>query len=307
MKKSIKLFSLISLLFFAADRIVYNTISSIDKQVFTGQTGGKVNQFLTLKDSVNLLVFGNSRASHHLDTKLLDSISYNAGADGSRIGYSTALVSVLEKKEQTILVHIDHWDIYDSEYKGKDVLSFLSLASKNEDISRFISEIHPKEIYTSKIFNCYVYNGKFLSLLKNYFSPKYDVNHYYGYDPLTPNQEQKEIFKKLIDKTDFKNFNYSDSISILPNPIVDSFIEKIKVKCKKNNSKLVFFTSPTLKNNQEGLLLKTKEYFNSKGVIYYDYSKFIDISDVSNWQDFTHMSEKGANLFTKKIKEDILN
>ena len=301
MKKSIKLFLLLILLFFAADRIVYSGIRSIDKKVFTGQSGGKVNHFLSLKDSVNLLVFGSSRALHHLDSKVLDTLSYNIGVDGTRIGYSAALISSLNKKEQIILVHIDPSAIYNSEYKGDDILSLLNVARRNENMSNFISDVYPEEIYLSKIFNCYVYNGKVLGLIKNYLLTSYNYKDYSGYDPISPSQEQKQIFKKLIDKTDFSEFKYN-SISNLPSPLVDKFISKIKEKCQKNKSKLIFFTSPTLKKIDDNLRLKTKEYFNSKSILYYDYSEFIDITNLDNWKDFTHLSEQGANLFSKEMR-----
>lgn len=301
MKKSIKLFLILCLMFFLTDRLVYSGLKRIDKKVFTGQNGGKVNQFLSLKDSVNLLVFGSSRAVHHLDTKSLDTLSYNIGVDGTRIGFSATLISSLNKKNQTILVHIDPSAIYNSEYNGDDILGLLNVARRNEDVSDFISDFYPEEIYLTKIFNCYVYNGKVLGLLKNYLVPKYNYKNYYGYEPIIPSPEQKQIFQKLIDKTDFSEFKYN-SISNHPNHLVDKFISKIKEKCQENKSKLIFFTSPTLKKNEDKLLLKTKEYFNTKEITYYDYSKFIDITDKDNWKDFTHLSNKGASLFTKEFQ-----
>ena len=306
MKKSIKLFLILVIMFFAADRLIYSLIRTIDKKVLTGQSGGKVNQFLSLKDSVNLLVFGSSRALHHVDPKVLDTLSYNIGVDGTRIGYSAALISSLYKKEQIILVHIDPSAIYNSEYNGDDILSLLKVAKRNKKINNFINDVYPEEIFLSKIFNCYVYNRQVIGLVKNYLAPKYNHKDYSGYDPIIPSQEQKQIFKKLIDKTDFSQFKYN-SISNHPNPLVDKFILTINKKCKLNNSKLVFFTSPSLKKNEDKLRLKTKEYFKFKGIMYYDYSEFIDISNLDNWKDFTHMSKNGADLFTKEVKDNILS
>ena len=304
MKKSIKLFLILILVFLITDRLVYSSLKSIDKKVFTGQSGGKVNQFLSLKDSVNVLVFGSSRALHHVDPTELDSLSYNIGVDGTRIGYSAALISSLSKKEQTILVHIDPSAIYNSDYNGDDILGLLNVAKRNKDISNFISDVFPEEIYLSKIFNCYVYNGKVLGLLKNYFIPKDNYEDSNGYEPIIPSIEQKQIFKKLIDKTDLLQFKYN-KISNLPNPLVDKFILTINKKCKLNNSKLVFITSPSLKKNDDKLRLMTKEYFKSRRIVYYDYSEYIDITDLDNWKDFTHLSAKGAKLFSKELRSKL--
>ncbi|TBN06538.1 hypothetical protein EYD45_01245 [Hyunsoonleella flava] len=300
MKKSLKTSIVLIVLFFATDLVVFNCLKRIDEKVLTGQGVGKVNHFLSLKDSVNLLVFGSSRALHHVNPKVLDDNSYNMGADGKRLGYSAALISSLNKNEQIILVHIDPKSIYNSEYKGEDILGLLNVTKRNNDIDDFIFENFPKEIYLSKIFKCYVYNGKVLSLIKNFLTPKYNYEGYIGYDPIIPSRGQKQIFKNLIDKTDFSAFKY-DGISKLPNPLIDKFINEIKEKCDKNNSKLVFFTSPSLIKNEKNLLLKTKEYFKYNEIQYFDFSSFIDISDINNWKDFTHLSGKGADLFSKEL------
>jgi hypothetical protein len=300
MRDSIRLFIILVLLFFAADRLVYTLIRQIDENVFTGQSGGKVNQFLSLKDSVTTLVFGSSRALHHVDTKQIDSNSYNIGVDGTRIGYSAALISSLHKKEQNILVHIDPSAIYNIDYNADDMLGLLNVAKRNKEIGDFIKEIYPKEIYLSKIFNCYVYNGKILGLVKNYFVKSNYSNDYYGYDPIVPSKEQKEIFKKLIAKTDFDTFEYQN-IYEYPNPLVEKLIISIQEKCKENNSNLIFFTSPSLQKNPEYLKAKTKDFFNSKGIRYYDFSEFIDMLNLDHWKDFTHLSEEGAKLFSKEL------
>lgn len=304
MKKSLYLFLSIAVLFFSTDRIVHLGLSNINKKVFSGQSGGKTNHFLSLKDSVNLLVFGSSRAYHHLDPRVLDSLSFNMGADGTRIAYSAALISSLKKENQIILVHIDPSAIYNAKYDGEDILGLVNLAHNNSTISNSISEIYPKEILLSKIFKCYAYNGKVLGLLKNYFIPKYDFKNYSGFDPILPSKEQKQIFNRLIKKTDFSKFKYNSEI-LIPNKLVESSISKIKKTCELNNSKLIFFTSPTLKKNDTSLIFATKKYFNLKGIPYYDYSTFLDISNTENWKDFTHLSAKGANLFSQKVKLEL--
>ena len=112
MKKSLQLFLMFLVLFFIADRLIYLGLKTIDKKVFTGQSVGKVNQFLSLKDSVKLLVFGSSRANHSINNLLLDSSSYNIGVDATKTAYATALISSLNKKGQSIIVHIDQNTIF---------------------------------------------------------------------------------------------------------------------------------------------------------------------------------------------------
>ncbi|MDO5980490.1 hypothetical protein [Flavivirga spongiicola] len=302
MKKIIKLILILAIVFFITDRVVYLAIKTFDKKVFTGQSVGKVNQFLLLKDSVDLLVFGSSRANHHLDNRLLDSSSYNMGVDGTKIGYSAALIATLNKKRQNIFIHIDPDMLFDSEYKGDDISILLNLIKRNKKIDEFIFDFLPQENYLSKIFNCYAYNGKVLGIARNYIAPTYDFNNYNGYDPLYPSKEQAKIFKELKEKDSLHGF-HNDSFNSSPNQLTNELINRIIIKCEENNSRLVFFTSPTLIKHKNKVKFNIREYFRGKEVKYYDFSDILDNENIGNWKDFTHLSEKGARIFSNQFKD----
>ena len=307
MKKSIQLLLILAIVFFVTDRLICMCLKEIDKKVFTGQSVGKVNHFFSLKDSVNMLIFGSSRANHHIDNTVLDITSFNMGVDGTRIGYSAALISTLKKKGQILLVHIDHEILYDSEYDGSDMLSLMNMTQRNADITTFMYKFFPEEIYISKALNCYIYNGKVLGILKNYVAPNYDYNRYSGYDPLFPNLEQRNIFNKMV-KSDSLKLEQDDLAAVSDlevNPLINKFIGEIIEHCKTNNSRLVFFTSPKLRKIHNNVRNKTKQYFESKNISYYDYSEFFKEYNADYWKDFTHMSAQGATVFTKALKEKI--
>lgn len=304
MKKSINIFLVFCLTFFVTDWIVSKGIETIEKKVYTGQSVGKVNQFMSVKDSVDLIVFGSSRASHHVDVKTLNKNSYNMGVDGTRIGYCATLVSSLKKKEQVVMVHIDPITLFGNNYEGEDVLGLLHLSSRNKDIKNVIEDIYPSEIFLSKIFKCYKYNGKLFGILKNFFKPNYEYRNYYGFDPLFPTNEQKEIFRKIISKTELSTY-MNNSVSNNPSITTDDFISKIKQKCNENKSKLIFFTSPTMKRNSDELISKTRAYFISKEIDYYDYSDFSKVEEYDNWRDLTHLSDEGAKIFSNELSKII--
>lgn len=302
MKKSFQLFLALIIVFVVSDRLIYYGLNTIDKSVFSGQVTGKANQFLQIKDSVDLLVFGSSRANHHVNNLFIDSSSFNMGVDATKIAYSAALISTLNKPNQYILVHIDQMRLFNNEYRGKDVLSLINLVNREENIKKLIHELFPEEIYLSKISNCYVYNGKALSVLKNYFFPKYDYQSYFGYDPLYPSIEQKKIFNELFQKRNESSYSLKTANTDLVNPVLDHLITIIQEKCKTNNSRLIFFTSPTLNKTNPSVRVKVKEYFLSKNIDYFDYSDFIDDSNLENWKDFSHLSSQGANLLSKELQ-----
>ncbi|TYA71877.1 hypothetical protein [Seonamhaeicola marinus] len=259
-----------------------------------------------MKDSVNLLVFGSSRANHHINTELIDSLSFNMGVNGTRLGYSSVLISTLKKKNQTILVHVDPNILFSENYEAKDILSLKNWAPRIESIENNIYELYPQDINISYFLKSYLYNGKVLGIIKNYFKPGYDVTKYYGYDPIHPTDEQRQIFEKILSKTN-KEALTLDLKSEEVNPLMDKFIRNIKKKCYNNKSRLLFFTSPTCKILSNDLKVKAEKYFKLNDINYKDYSTYIDTGNLEYWKDLTHMSHKGASMFSKKLLEDISN
>ena len=306
MKKTIQLLLILAIAFFVVDRLVCLGLEQIDERVFTGQSVGKVNHFLSIKDSVDLLVFGSSRANHHIVNNMLSTSSFNMGVDGTRIGYSAALISTLKKKKQTILVHVDQDRFFNSDYDGSDMLSLINLTKRNDELNWFINDFFFDEIYLSKIINSYIYNGKALGVLKNFVVPGYNYRLYNGYDPLVPSEEQKKVFEKMVKfKSSEDLYDEYLSTDIEINPVIDVFINRIIQSCKKNDARLIFLSSPTLIERNRKIDLTIKKYFESKDVSYYDYSCFFERFNAAYWKDFTHMSEVGANAFSKALKEEL--
>ena len=306
MKKSLKLLLFFIIVFLVADRFVAFSLRKIDEKVKTGQSVGKVNHFLSVKDSLDVLVFGSSRANHHVDNITLSKSSYNIGIDGTKIGNSAILISTLRKKGQNILVHVDYNTLYDSSYTGDDMLGLKNLITRNEIIKAKIRQFFPEEINLSKVSNSYVYNGKVLGMIKNYFSPNYDYRNYNGYDPLYPSDEQISIFEKLVKENELPVFTDDELDISSPSSKFDGFVDIIIDICKNNNSNLIFFTSPNLKVIDSKYRNATKSYFDSKGVKYFDFIDLVDATDISYWKDFTHMSHKGALKLTKELKTHLV-
>lgn len=304
MKKTLVLTFLLIAGYFATDRLVFAGLRYLDKNVYTGQASGKVNQFLALKDSVNTLVFGSSRANHHVDIKELDSSGFNMGLDATKMAYAAALIETLSKKGQQIFVHIDPNTLLDpyNEYKGKDCLNLINLSDSEPGIRTVIHKLYPEELILTHISKSYMYNGKSLGFLKNYFKPSYNYKNYRGFDPLFPSETQKQVFLKLW-KTKGKDAIGYDNIKGI-NPVVEDLIIRIKNKCKANGARLVFFTSPTLNQINPEIMDATNNFFKSKGITYLDYTHLFEDFNPEYWKDLTHLSATGAKVFTKKLKTD---
>ncbi|WP_340063266.1 hypothetical protein [Ascidiimonas aurantiaca] len=306
MKKSLTLSFILIISYLLVDRLTYGLLKQVDKRVFTGQITGKVNQFLTLKDSVNTLVFGSSRANHHIDVSIFDSTAYNMGVDGTKLAYAAALVETLKKKGQNILVHVDQLRMFNNkdEYTGKDCLSLINLAEDYEEIYSVIYELYPEELRILWFSKSYMYNGKALGFLKNYWKPSYDYQKYNGYDPLIPTGEQEKIFAGLMENKGPDRMGYDSTLEL--NPVVEKMILRIQKKCEENNNMLIFFTSPTLNHINPDLQEATTQFFKEKGILYLDYTHLFEEFNPKLWKDFTHMSAFGAETFTRRLKHDVL-
>ncbi|WP_418501153.1 hypothetical protein [Flagellimonas sp.] len=303
-KKSFLLFLTIVAVFFITDRAVYLMLHRIEKEVFTGQSVGKANLFNKVKDSVELLVMGSSRAARHVDPDLFPLSGYNMGMDGTHLGYATALLSSLNRKGQTILVHVDHHEVFNADYMGEDMLALLNESMDSEEMEGFINEYYPEDILLSKMTNCYVYNGKVLGMFKNAFMDSGVSKPTNGFSPLTPSAQQKQTFEQILEKEGItQNIEMPDTLVV--NEKFESMVDFAIETAKRNNSKLIFFTSPSLNKVKKGARQRTTDFFNSKGLLYLDDLDFFKEFDIDYWKDRSHMSKLGAEIYSTKLEKDI--
>lgn len=298
--KSLKLFLIIVVSLFVTDRLVYLILHHIEEEVFTGQSVGKANVFVKVKDSVDLLVLGSSRAARHIDPDVFSMKGYNMGMDGTHLGYAAALMATLERKGQTILVHVDHQEVYDVGYQGDDMLALLNETMDSKKMEDFVRQYYPEEIFLSKFSNCYVYNGKVLGMIKNAVLTKDSSELSNGFSPLSPSAQQKQTFQQILDRDGiFQNLE-------IPHPLVvnnrfESFVDFAMTIAKRNNSRLMFFTSPSLNKVDDKVRKRTADFFAAKNIKYLDDLDFFTDFNIDLWKDRSHMSKVGAKLYSKKL------
>lgn len=302
MKKSILLFFGTLLTFLIFDRIVTMVISNAEKKIFIGSSIGKVNQFSKVKDSVDVLVLGSSRALHHVDTRNFGESAFNIGADGKKVAYCAALSSMLQKKGQIVLVHIDHNRVFDKDYEGRDGKGLLYKAESNENLSEFYKTKFPTEYFISKGVHSYPYNGKALIILKN-FLVKDSVNQS-GYEPIFPTEEQKAVFANMF-KEEKSQMNIGITKPLSIGDEFEKYVDYIQETAVANGSKLVFFTSPSLSKVDGEVHDKVGKFFENRGILYLDHLDYFENQDLTLWKDYTHLSAKGANLYTGFLKAQL--
>jgi hypothetical protein len=291
------------------DRVVFSGFNKISDRVFSGQTVGKLNQYLKIKDSLEIIVYGNSRANHHINTAQINKNSFNMGVDGTSIAYSGTLIKLLSnKKKQIILLHIEPEEVFNKNYSGNDIKFLKIKYNRNSTIKEEIDKIKQNNFFQNFYYSL-SYNGVFGGIIKNYFEPNYNYKTYFGYDPIYVNKNQKEIFKKIVNEKKFTDNASSQRVfemcknDLEINKIYSNYINELKDFCLTNNKKLMIFTSPYFFENCKIYNEKLKEILKTKKIDYYDFSDlFKENNQLKFWKDSSHLSSLGAEIFTEEIK-----
>lgn len=147
--KSLKLAIIIVLVLFLLDKIVFFALLSIDKKVLSGEGVGKINQFDLVKDTTKYIIFGNSRANHHIDPAVFGKSAYNIGVGGRKMAYSATLIQTLpKKKKQFVMLQIDPVYVFDTSYVGSDIDALYVKYHQNEVIKSKIDEINRENVFS---------------------------------------------------------------------------------------------------------------------------------------------------------------
>src|SRR5690606_3355597 len=190
---------------------------------------------------------------------------------------------------------------FDVTYFGNDVESLRTKYNRNSIIKKDINKLNQNNIlqnfYWSLSYNHYV-----LGILKNYFKPGYDYKNYSGYDPLVVSENQAIILKNKLKNSE----NNECTEPLLDNEIYVHSLKELKSFCEANNKTLILFSSPILDDDCKNDNIQFKELMEEKGFTYYDFTDYFknDYS-LEYWKDRTHLSHKGAEMFSSMMKEKL--
>ncbi|WP_339624083.1 hypothetical protein [uncultured Winogradskyella sp.] len=301
LKQLLKLIALILVLSYTIDKVAFFSLNAISDNVMSGQAIGKLNQFLKVKDTTNLLVFGNSRANHHIVVDKLNPNAYNMGINGIGIAYNSTLINTLNpKKKQTVIVHVDTKNFFNDTYDGSDIRGLKTKYNRIDKITSALNE-SGKISSLQNIFYTMNYNGSAVGILKNFIKPKYNHLSYNGYDPLVVSKSKTEVRDYML-KNDIAE-KCTDNHKV--NPTALAFLEKIEsfTEESKNNKTFIFVTSPI---HNDACAVDNKilaDILNKKNLTFWDFTNLYKTNndDSSLWKDKTHMSNLGAEKFTTHL------
>ena len=301
-KKLLKIIALVLLISYGLDKLVFFSLNKISDKVMTGQSIGKLNHFLSLKDNADFLVFGNSRANRHIDVNLFSDNGYNMGIDGIGIAYNSTLINTLDKdKEQLILVHIDTKNFFDKDYDGSDIRGLKTKYHRDSNITEALDNSGMLSVL-QKFYYSMNYNGSAIGIIKNYFKPSFNYKTYNGYDPLTVSETQESmrdtVLSNALTSEDCTGTHEVNTLAL-------DYLKSIKAFTDKSpNKTFLFVTSPMYNDTCSKDNEKLAEIMQDLGLNYWDFTNlYKDTKDNSYWKDATHMSKKGAEAFSLYLLE----
>lgn len=197
--KQIKTVALFLLLLFALDRACGLVLSTFFSRIEAGESsGGLVNLALKNKDA-SVIVFGNSRARHHVTPLTMESILgtkvHNAGSQGQGIHYQRVLEALLLDAGTSARVFVKVLDIRDLESDaivGANSLSpFYGRNARADEILTSASLFSPLKYQ----LHTYRYNSLLLPIVRNVISPEKSEGD--GFKPLVGNKVELDKSKQL--------------------------------------------------------------------------------------------------------------
>lgn len=300
-KKLIKITVLVLLFSYSMDKLIFFGMNALSDKVMTGQAIGKLNHFLAQKDTADFLVFGSSRANHHIDVGMFTNHGFNAGVDGTRIAYTSALIGTLPKhKKQTIMVHIDVSDFFDESYDGSDIRALKTKYNRNHEITQALDRSGQISIL-QKFYYSMNYNGSLLGIIKNYIRPNYDYTNYNGYDPLVVNKTQENMRDVVLDKAKSKDSCFENHNV---NKLALEYLKTIKSYADNSpNKTFLYVASPIYNDFCDTNNVRFDSIMKDYGLTYWDLTNLYKTSKNSYWKDATHMSKEGAEAFSAYLIE----
>jgi len=304
-------------LFFIADFIFYIGFKKlVFSKTFSGELGGKVNEYLYHQRNVDFIIMGNSRAKYQINPTKLNNFyngnGFNIAISGvGGIVYNDILLDVLKQKKRlpkAIILQIDAV-AFESENAEKNnglpdnesfavngLLPFYE--SKMQRFNYYINYIPVQEKWKF-CFKSFSFNGKVINLLFNRLGKKEgpnDIKGYVGLNTFLKNEKESKYQEETSDINSRVELRKSKLIAL------NAFLEV----CKDNNIKLITVLSPSYNNVLYRPLYNKQliKYLEAKKVIVINYANINSMQNISGgiyWKDETHLNDMGASIFSDTL------
>jgi hypothetical protein len=245
------------------------------------------------KKSADVLILGSSTANHHYNSKMMeDSLGmsvYNSGLDGRDLIYFDVVLQSAIERQKPKYVFLDIGDVHLNGNWINRIGDTKLYYGKNDAVTHYYDEETDWQQRLKLVSSTYRYNKTLSYLIRVGLDKPNTLN---GYAPLNGHRAnfERTITKEFTaDAKELKHLNHIVSL------------------CKENDITLILVQSPQSDDNvafnnwleefatehQTVLLQENKNeyYFNNPSLFY----------------DGSHLNSEGANVFTERIVNSIIN
>lgn len=245
------------------------------------------------KKNADVLILGSSTANHHYNSKMMeDSLGmsvYNSGLDGRDLIYFDVVLQSAIKRQKPKYVILDIGDVHLNGNWINRIGDTKLYYGKNDAVTHYYDEETDWQQQLKLVSSTYRYNKTLSYLIRVGLDKPNTLN---GYAPLTGN-------RSTFDRTVTKDFKADATELMHLNHIVslceDNGIKLILVQSPQSNDNVTFdnWLEEFATEHQTVLLQENKNeyYFNNPSLFY----------------DGSHLNSEGANVFTERIVNSIIN
>jgi len=257
--------------------------------------------------NADVLIFGNSRAQHHYDSRIISAAlnmsCYNAGEDGGHcIIFPYAQIKIITERYSPKIIILEFSGVFN--YPGAyDRLSILLPYYKEYPEIRSLIQLRSRFERIKLISSIYPFNSNVIDIIRFHTNIPEDFD---GYIPLKKMlnidllKPEPEIVRKSEIKTQVADTNMVNAL------------ENIIRICKRKNISLFIIISPTFHsvNEKQGPLSPAAELaldiIHRNQVNYLDFSSDPVFAGHSEWfADIFHLNEEGAKVFSNMVTDSI--
>jgi hypothetical protein len=274
------------------------------QRVRTGQTGGKINDYLHKEPQPELLIMGDSRALYQILPDSFHRPTYNLSHAGMYQIFQTGLLSVItqSRKPQVILLQVAPFEYIGPIETTTSAQNLKYYYGRNDTVTRYINSISRYERY-KYVYDLYRYNGRVLPLVKNLVDTyrKSDYGNGYIELPPTPRDSLNTVFSAVADSNSrAARFHYPRL------RYLQSFIQL----CKQNNTKLICFTSPVYRRSTQAIhgTAVLDSFLRANNVPYVDYIGR-PLPELQRrgvyWKDARHLNLLGGSIQSQHLAAEV--
>ena len=304
MRKFSIIFLVSIVLLIVCDRSLGYLFDYFYKHTKTGQTGGKINYYLSLPQTPEWVIMGNSRALYQIIPDSFARPTYNLCHAGMHQIFQTGLLTQMEKEGKMpplILLHIEP-DEFMGEQFNRDIQNLKYYHSKNEWITRELNMLSNYE-KVKFLFACYRYNGRVISLMKNYIQTMRSPVASNGYMAIEPTATDSATTMYSLQQ---KHPIVAETI----NEQQWSYLNEFIGRCQKNGTQVICFTSPIYSYHHKSSsgAQELESRLQNMGVPYINYLKKNIPSlkqKASLWKDRHHLNHAGAQFESSVLADDV--